>query len=52
MTEHTDDNQPAADEMFEDDHPDCAAQGCDIREGDLECRRCGAEAALDDADED
>lgn len=37
-------------EAAEED-PDCAAKGCDIREGYSECRRCGAEVVLDD-DED
>ncbi len=37
-----------ADDNCDTPHPDCESYGCDIREGDAECRRCHAEPIVED----
>ncbi len=40
----------ADDNCGSDMDAECEAKGCDIREGDLECRVCGAEGASAEED--
>ncbi len=37
-----------ADDTCEAPNPECESYDCDIREGDPECRRCGAEPIVED----